>query len=529
MASSSSARSDPSTSRSSPGALRVILGDQLTRDVSSLVDIDPDHDQVLMAEVDEEATYVRHHPKKIVLVFSAMRHFAEELAQRGVRVRYTRIDDEENAHSISGEVERALQDFPAGQIIATHPGEYRVLEAMRQWASRFDIAVDIRADDRFLVSIESFQQWSADRKTLRMETFYRRMRKRTGILMDGKSPCGGQWNFDASNRRRLPDDTDPPPAPVFEPDATTREVLTIVKERYGRHFGEAEPFSFAVTRRQALDALEDFVGNRLASFGDFQDAMKTDDPALFHSQLSFYLNIGLLGPREVIEAIESSYRDGHAPINAAEGFIRQVLGWREYVRGVYWTAMPRYRGLNALDARRALPPLYWGAETRMNCLAHCVSQTRRDAYAHHIQRLMVLGNFALLCGIDPDEVNEWYLVVYADAFEWVELPNVTGMILFADGGYLASKPYAAGGAYINRMSDYCGDCHYRVSHKTGDHACPFNYLYWAFLDGHRDRLGDNPRLAMPYRTLERMKSSRVDEIRDDARRFLDRLDAGECV
>ncbi len=529
MASSKSSRRAPSTEAPSPDTLRVILGDQLTHTISSLSDVDAGRDLVLMAEVDDEATYVRHHPRKIALVFSAMRHFARELEERGLRMRYTRIDDPRNSHSIDGEVERALGENAVQRIVVTHPGEYRVLRYIEQWASRFGVSVDIREDERFLVSIAAFGKWSSGRKTLRMETFYRQSRRDTGVLMDGDSPAGGQWNYDKSNRRRLPADVEPPPIPVFEPDDVTRTVLTLVAARYAGHFGELEPFDLAVTRRDALAALDDFVAHRLASFGHYQDAMKTGQSALFHSVLGFYLNIGLLVPREVIDAVESAYRSDRVPINAAEGFVRQVLGWREYVRGVYWTAMPRYRDLNALNAKRRLPSLYWGAETRMNCLAQCVSQTRRSAYAHHIQRLMVLGNFALLCGIDPAEVNEWYLVVYADAFEWVELPNVTGMILFADGGYLASKPYAAGGAYINRMSDYCGDCHYRVGHKTGEFACPFNYLYWAFLDGHREALSDNPRLAMPYRTLDRMDSTRRDAIRQDARLFLARLDDGECV
>ncbi len=509
--------------------LRVILGDQLSHSISSLRDATPGRDVILMCEVDDEATYVRHHPKKIVLVLAAMRHFAGELAKRGYTVRYVRLDDPGNTGSIAGEVARATRALAIDRIIVTRPGEHRVLESMSTWQSRLDVNVDLRDDDRFLVDLAWFDTWANKRESLRMEHFYRQVRKRLGILMDGDQPAGGRWNFDADNRRRLPPDIAPPRPPSFKPDAITRKVISLVKRRFPDHFGEIEPFGLAVTRKQALATLDDFVANRLPRFGDFQDAMKQGEPALFHSLLSTSLNIGLLEPAEVVEAAESAFRAGHASINSVEGFIRQVAGWREYVRGVYWLAMPGYRDRNALDARRHLPGLYWGGETRMNCLAQCVDETRRNAYAHHIQRLMVLGNFALLCGIDPVEVNEWYLAVYADAFEWVELPNVTGMVLFADDGFLASKPYAAGGAYINRMSDYCRACHYKVDRKNGDAACPFNYLYWSFLDRHRDKLRGNQRLAMPYRSLERMSNDKLGAIRHDSREFLTRLDAGAVV
>ncbi len=504
--------------------LRPVLGDQLSADLASLADIDPRRDTVLLAEVEAEATYVAHHPKKIALVFAAMRHFAAALAAHGIRVRYVRIDDPDNSGSLTGELRRAIAAGGYQRIVATHPGEWRVLQQMRDWETAVGMPVECRADHRFLCSIDDFRDWVGGRRQLRMEHFYRWMRRRTGLLMEGDKPLGGRWNFDPENRRRLPRGHLPTAPRAFPPDPLTEGALDDVEARYPDHFGAARPFRFPVTREQALEALEHFVEHRLALFGDYQDAMALGEPWMYHSLLGTSLNIGLLGPLEFARRAERALLEGKAPLNAVEGFIRQVIGWREYVRGIYWTRMPEYRDLNHLDARRPLPRLYWTAETDLNCLRQCVAQTREHAYAHHIQRLMVLGNFALLAGIDPRQVNEWYLVVYADAFEWVELPNVTGMVLFADGGLLASKPYAASGAYINRMSDYCSGCRYDVRGRGGADACPFNYLYWDFLDRNRARLGALPRLAMPYRNLDRMDAARRRGIAADAARFLDALD-----
>jgi deoxyribodipyrimidine photolyase-related protein len=299
--------------------------------------------------------------------------------------------------------------------------------------------------------------------------------------------------------------------------------MAMVETRFPDNFGSLEGYGWAVGRAEALEALREFVADALPVFGDYQDALKQGEPFLYHGLISPYLNAGLLMPREVCDAAEAAYREGAAPLNAVEGFIRQILGWREYVRGIYWLKMPEYRETNRLGADRRLPDFYWTAETDMNCLAQCVGDTRDHAYAHHIQRLMVLGNFALLAGLAPREVQDWYLLVYADAYEWVELPNVHGMVLFADGGLLASKPYAASGAYIDRMSDYCGNCRYDVKAKIGENACPFNYLYWDFLARNEKALAGNQRLAMPYRTLAKMAPERVAAIRRDAARFLDAL------
>ena len=507
------------------GVLRFVLGDQLSRDVSSLEDLDAARDVVLLAEVSDETTYVRHHPKKIAFILSAMRHFAAALTAEGVAVDYVTLDDPDNTSSFRGEMARAVARHGATRVVVTEPGEYRVRADMDTWPAAVGVPVEIRDDTRFLCTHAEFDDWAAGRKQLRMELFYRHMRQRTGVLMTGeREPVGGRWNFDADNRRRLPDGLKPPAPHRVVPDDTTRAVLDLVRTRFcGRHIGALEPFWFAVTTAEAEAAFERFVEQALPLFGDYQDAMKQGEPTLYHAVISLYLNIGLLSPKAVIARVERAYRDGDAPLNAVEGFIRQVLGWREYVRGIYWRAMPAYAATNALAAHRPLPSLYWTGETDLNCLRQSIEQTWQEAYAHHIQRLMILGNFALLIGAEPKEVCAWYLIVYADAFEWVELPNTHGMALFADGGVMASKPYAASGAYIDRMSDYCRHCAYDVRQKTGPKACPFNSLYWNFLIENRDRLDRNQRLTMVYRTLDRMTPERVTTIRADAARFLARL------
>jgi len=503
--------------------LRPVLGDQCSHSLASLADLDPARDVVLMMEVEAECTYVPHHGQKIALILSAMRHFADELRARGVRVEYVQLDDPANSHSFRGEVARAASRLGAVGIVATHPGEWRVLEDMRGWEAATGLPVELREDTRFLCSLDEFRRWAGDRRQLRMEFFYREMRRRTGLLMDGTAPAGGAWSFDAENRRALPAGTAPPPSMRFVPDATTQAVLALVARRFGHHFGGLDGFNWPVTADEARLALGDFVARRLPRFGDFQDAMAEGEATLFHALLSTSLNCGLLLPGEICAAAEAAWRRGEAPLNAVEGFIRQILGWREYVRGLYWLRMPRYRDLNALDARRALPEFYWTADSGMRCVDAAVAQTRDLAYAHHIQRLMVTGNFALLAGLHPDAVNAWYLAVYADAYEWVELPNVHGMALHADGGVMASKPYAASGAYINRMSDHCRHCAHDVKAATGPRACPFNFLYWDFMARHAERFANNPRLAMPLATLRKMDPARVAAMRGEARAYLDRV------
>lgn len=502
------------------GHLRFVLGDQLTREVSSLADLDPARDIVLMVEVEAEARYVPHHKQKIAFLLAAMRHFAQALRAEGIRVDYVRLNEAGNTQSFTGELARAVERHAPASVIVTEPGEWRVREMMADWAETLPVPVHIREDDRFFCSHAEFAALGRARKTGRMEFFYREMRRRTGLLMRGDAPEGGQWNFDPENRRSLPRGLRMPPRRRFTPDALTREVIDLVAARFGGHFGDLEPFGWAVTRADALRALDHFIEDTLPGFGDYQDAMKAGEDFLFHSLISPYLNCGLLTAREVCARAEEAFRSGAAPINAVEGFIRQILGWREFVRGLYWAEMPAYAGSNHLGATRDLPAMYWTGETPMRCMAECIGATRRHAYAHHIQRLMVTGNFALLAGVAPAQIEEWYLAVYADAFEWVELPNVHGMVMHADGGRLGSKPYAASGAYIDRMSDYCKGCAFDPKIKRGPGACPFNYLYWNFLIENETVLSANPRLAMPYRTLARMPEAQRTEIVADATAFL---------
>ena len=505
--------------------LRIILGDQLTSQISSLDGVDPQGDIILMCEVFAEATYVKHHKKKIAFIFSAMRHFADELRGIGYEVVYYPLDQAKPIATFTQAVEKTLVAHNVNQIIVTEPGEHRVLCELQSWSDTFNLPVDIRADTRFLCDHAEFETWSAERKSLRMEYFYRDMRKKYSILMDGDQPVGGQWNFDSDNRK--------PPQPSFEvpdtyqnpPNEITKNVLSLVETQFPSHMGDTTEFHFAVTAAQAKVALAQFIEERLQYFGDFQDAMIQGKPWMYHAHIGLYLNVGLLLPLECISAAEQAYYRKQAPLNAVEGFIRQILGWREFVRGIYWQKMPSYASLNFFHAKQDLPAFYWNAETKMNCLHQSVKETVENAYAHHIQRLMVLGNFALLAGIDPRQVNDWFLSVYADAFEWVEMPNVMGMALFADGGVLASKPYASGGGYIKKMSNYCKDCSYKVTEKNGADACPFNYLYWDFLDRNRDKLGNNHRVGMMYKVYDRMDDNKKMAIHNDSAKFLKNLNA----
>lgn len=503
-------------------ALRLILGDQLSTTLASLRDYQ-DGDLILMAEVVDEATYVKHHKKKIAFIFSAMRHFAAELEQQERRVRYVRIGDSEASGSLAGEVERALETSKHDRVIVVEPGEYRLRQDMETWSARFGIPVEIRRDDRFIAPLKRFNAWAEGKKRLTMEYFYRELRRETGILMNGDQPEGGQWNYDHDNRERLPDDITIPPRRRIEPDEITSEVIDEVAERFSDHFGDLEDFWFAVTASDAEAQLDWFISSALPDFGAYQDAMKQGEAFLFHSVLSMYLNVGLLDPLTVCKRAEAAYQNAGAPLNAVEGLIRQILGWREFVRGIYWRFMPDYLERNVLEAVRPLPDFYWTGETEMACLRDAVLTTKRHAYAHHIQRLMVTGNFALLAGLDPAEVNEWYMIVYADAYEWVEAPNTHGMALYADGGVMATKPYAASGAYINKMSDSCKACRYKVTKKNGPDACPFNYLYWNFLIENESRLRGNHRLGMIYKTLDRMGDDKRRAVRDDSQRFFKRI------
>jgi deoxyribodipyrimidine photolyase-related protein len=409
--------------------------------------------------------------------------------------------------------------------MCTWPGEWRVLDMLHHLHDDGACTLVVLDDDRFLMSRERFAAWVGAKKSLRMEYFYREMRRATGFLMRDGEPEGGAWNYDHDNRKPLPARQRTPSILRFDPDAITKEVMAVVEQFFPNNFGTLNAFGWGVTRAQALAALDDFVRFRLPHFGDYQDAMRAGAPFVFHAALAPYLNLGLLRGDEVCAAAGAAFAAKRAPLNAVEGFVRQVLGWREYVRALYWHFMPAYQSSNALDAHRPLPAFYWTGETPMHCMKCVIDDTQRYAYSHHIQRLMITGNFALLAGLAPAEVEAWYLAVYADAFEWVELPNTHGMALFADGGVMASKPYAASGAYIQRMSNFCNGCSFDPKIKLGAGACPFNYLYWAFLIRNAKILSPNPRMAMPYKTLAKMTPAHKEAIIAQAKDFLDGLAA----
>ena len=501
-----------------------VLGDQLSHNLSSLSGQDIAASVILIVEVDDEASYVAHHKAKLAYIFSAMRHHADDLRAAGWHVDYVRLTDGGNSGSFTGELARAIEKHKPDRIRVTESGEWRVQAMLESWGDRFDVPVTILPDSRFLCTHAEFEVWTEGRKQLRMEFFYREMRRKTGLLMDDDKPEGGQWNFDAENRKPAKRDLMMPKPLHFVPDAISSDVIDMVGRRFAKNMGRTEKFGFAVTRADALKQQTQFLDHALPKFGDYQDAMLTGEPFLWHSILSPYINSGLLDPLELCREVEQRYHDGKVPLNAAEGFIRQIIGWREYVRGIYWLAGPDYVERNQLNAKRDLPAFYWTGQTDMHCLSQAVGQTLEYAYAHHIQRLMITGNFALIAGIDPKQVHDWYLAVYADAYEWVELPNTLGMSQFADGGMLASKPYAASGAYINRMSDYCGSCRFNVKQRTGPDACPFNGLYWDFIARNEKQLRNNPRMAMPYRNWDRMNEADKIALRRQAKQFLERLD-----
>jgi len=498
--------------------LLVVFGDQLNEDLNGFSEFDAKKDAVLMMEVEEEATYVVQHKIRLVFFFSAMRHFARRLKSKGYRVYYSALDDKNNRGSFDQEMARWIRKTHPQRLICTLPGDYRVKEKVEAVAAELNCPLDMREDNHFLMSIEEFTDFATSRKFFLLETFYRHMRKRHNILMDNGKPVGGRWNFDKENRQTFGKSGPPKIKQVrsFRPDELTGEVMHLVSKRFSGSPGSLDNFDYPVSREQARAALRDFVDYRLEKFGPYQDAMVEGFPYLYHSRLSSVLNVHLLNPEEIIQEVVKAYEDGQAPINSVEGFVRQVLGWREYIRSIYWLKMPEYGRLNELEADLPMPAFMWTAETEMNCIRQCVGQLIDHAYAHHIQRLMVMGLFALLLGVEPYEVHKWHLSMYVDAIDWVSLPNVLGMSQYADGGILASKPYSASGAYINRMSNYCGNCRFRPNEKLGDTACPFTTLYWDFLSRNRNKLKGNARMRMQYVNLDRIDSSDRQKIRTRA-------------
>jgi deoxyribodipyrimidine photolyase-related protein len=507
-----------------------VLGDQLSPDLSSLQGRDRATTVVLMMEVADETTYVRHHRRKMAFILSAMRHHAEALRAGGWTVDYVRLDDPDNTGSFTGEVARALTRHAPARIAVTEAGEWRVMAMLEAWETLFGLPVQIFPDDRFIATHADFEKWAEGKTTLVMEFFYREMRRRTGLLMDGAKPTGERWNFDKENRKPAVADLFMPRPLPFQPDAITREVLELIATRFPDNPGSLDDFDYAVTAEQARAQADNFMRNALPKFGDYEDAMLTGERHLWHSILSPYLNAGLLDPLDLCRRAEAEYRAGRAPLNSVEGYVRQIIGWREYMRGIYWREGPDYVHRNFFENSRKLPAFYWTGDTDMHCMKEALDQTLETAHAHHIQRLMVTGNYALLIGADPYQVHLWYLEIYLDAYEWVELPNTLGMSQYGDGGLLGSKPYAGSGKYIDRMSDYCGRCRYDVSRRTGEGACPFNALYWDFLARNEDKLRSNHRLAMPYRTWDRMDPAERAATRVQAAAHLASLDeAGEPV
>ena len=496
--------------------LVLVLGDQLGREASAFDGFDAAQDAVWMAEVAEESTHVASSKQRSVLFLSAMRHFAADLRADAVPLHYRELDHPASTGTLAGELAAAIARWRPAALVMTAPGDWRVLQALRAVAAAHGLALDLRDDRHFYSTVRDFTAHARGRKQLRLEYFYREQRQRHRVLMDGDKPIGGQWNFDADNRQAFGRDGPgavPPPS-RFAPDALTQAVIQLVETRLADHPGQAAPFGWPVTRPQALQALDDFITHRLPQFGQWQDAMWAGEPWLYHAHLAAAMNLKLLNPREVVARAEATYHAGQAPLAAVEGFIRQVLGWREYVRGIYWTQMPAYAERNALDAQAPLPAFYWTGDTPMACLRDAIGQTLQHGYAHHIQRLMVTGLYALLLGVRPQQVHAWYLAVYVDAVEWVELPNTLGMSQFADGGpaaglppgvgLMASKPYAATGKYIQRMSNHCAGCRFKPEQSTGDAACPFTTLYWDFLGRHEALLAHNPRMALQVKNLARL-------------------------
>ena len=499
--------------------LVLVLGDQLNADASAFDGFEPGCDAVWMAEVREESEHVWSSQPRTALFLAAMRHFRDERRAAGQTVHYSELGQAANTGTLAGELARAVAELRPARLVLTEPGDWRVWRALEQAAEGLGLGLEVRPDRHFFASLEEFRLHALGRKQLRLEYYYRELRRRHRVLLDASGgPEGGEWNYDQENREGFPK-AGPGvlPAPAsFPPDATTREVLALVARVLAGHPGRLEAFDWPVTAAEARRALADFIEHRLPSFGRHQDAMWAGEPWLYHSRLAAALNLKLLNPRDVVAAAEAAYRAGRAPLASVEGFIRQILGWREYIRGVYWLRMPEYAGVNALGAQGALPGFYWTGDTEMACLREAIGQTLALGYAHHIQRLMVTGLYTLMLGVEPKRVHEWYLAVYVDAVEWVELPNVIGMSQHADGGFLASKPYVATGKYIQRMSNHCAGCRFDPAKAAGEDACPFTTLYWDFLERHEARLAANPRMALQVKNLARLDAGARQAIRERA-------------
>jgi deoxyribodipyrimidine photolyase-related protein len=497
--------------------LVLVLGDQLDLDATAFDGFDRAQDAVWMAEAQEESTHVWSSKQRIALFLSAMRHFAQTLREAGRHLHYRQMDDagaSGTENSLGAKLQSDLAALQPQRVVMTAPGDWRVWQQLKAVVEAAGLTLELCDDRHFFTTVRDFVAHAKGRKSLRLEYFYRELRQRHGVLMQDGQPAGGQWNFDADNRESFGAKGPGllPPRATFEPDAVTREVIALVNTRFAQHPGTLDSFAWPVTREHALQALQRFIEERLPLFGRYEDALWPGEPWLYHSHLSAALNLKLLTAREVVLAAEAAYDRGHAPLQSAEGFIRQILGWREYVRGIYWTQMPSYVERNALDAQQDLPAWFWTGKTDMACLKDAITQTLEHGYAHHIQRLMVTGLYALLLGVRPQQVHAWYLAVYVDAVEWVELPNTLGMSQYGDGGLMASKPYVATGKYIQRMGGPCKGCRYDPALREGERACPYTTLYWDFLMRHQPLLSKNARMALQVKNVERMTDSQREAV-----------------
>ena len=520
-----------STPQTGGGRLAVIFGDQLDLDAPLISTLEAD-DTVLMMEVAGESQHVPSHVQRTTLFLSAMRHFAADLIKRKIRVRYINLEDPENTGAFESELTRAVAAVKPTQIVCTQPGEWRVLTTLERVRDATGIPLTVLPDEHFLTTVEEFATWAKDRTALTMEFFYREQRRKTGYLMEGHGkgaqPVGGVWNFDKENR--LPfGKQGPSPKPrkplTFKADATTRAVISAMKKVLPALPGATESFGWPVTREQALAALDDFITHRLTNFGAYEDAMWTNEPTLYHATLSSSLNLKLLNPRECCERAIKAFNDGEAPLQSVEAFVRQIIGWREFIRGVYWLEGAEYADRNGLNQQGKLPDFYWTADTDMACMKACVGQVIETGYGHHIQRLMVTGNFALISGVHPRAVSDWYLGMFIDGVDWVTLPNALGMVMHADRrpkaskgvtGLVGTKPYAASGKYIERMSNYCSTCRYDPAERSGPSACPVTVFYWDFLIRTRTQLSQNQRMAMIMKNVDRLTPQTQTQITIDA-------------
>ena len=485
--------------------LAIVFGDQLDPQSRALTGLDKSRDAIVLIEAAEESTHVPSHKQRTVLFLSAMRHFALDLHLRKYRAHYVRLDDPKNSQSFAGELERVVVTLKPERLLCTQPGEWRVKRAIEIAAKEANVPLQVLPDEHFLVGDEQFAARIGRRKQPVMEHFYREQRRKLGVLMESTGePTGGMWNYEKENRIAFSKAPDAPRPYTPRPDGITNEVLDLVGRCFASNPGTLARFRWSVTRAQAQRALNDFITNRLPYFGTYQDAMWSGQPFLYHALLSAALNLKLLDPRDCVAAAMSTFESGMAPLNCVEGFIRQIIGWREFIRGIYWHEGPSYGARNELDQHGILPSFYWTAETDMVCMRECLGQVLEYGYGHHIQRLMVTGNFALTAGVDPRRISDWYLAMYVDAVDWVTLPNTLGMVMHADGGVVSTKPYAASGRYTQRMSNYCKTCRCQPARRTGAEACPFNVFYWDFLIRNRQRFRGNRRMALILKHVDRM-------------------------